>query len=132
MKMLIVDDDPTSAKLLLSFLKESGVCHTAHSGQEALEAVKYAMEAERPYDLICLDIMMPIIDGHEALRTIREFEESTFNVSGKRAKIIMTTALDDFKTVMQSFHELCDAYLTKPIKKQELESEIRKLGLVSK
>ncbi len=132
MKILIVDDDRTNAKLLLSYLKGFGECHEANNGQEALEAIKLGMEAGNPYELICLDIMMPIIDGHETLKTIREFEKTTFNIAGKAAKIIMTTALDDIETVMGSFRELCDGYLTKPIRKEEFFKELVNVGLLVK
>lgn len=124
MKFLIVDDNETNASLLLSYLKDSGKCHVANSGEEALTAIQHAMEEGEPYDVICLDIMMPVIDGMETLRTIRELEKSTFNVSGKRSAIIMTSVLDDIKTIMRSFKEMCDGYLTKPIKKQDLLDKI--------
>lgn len=74
---------------------------------------------------------MPITDGHETLKTIRELERSTLNVSGKIAKIIMVSALDDIKTVMKSFEELCDAYLSKPVIRKDLFSELVKLGVIS-
>jgi len=131
MKILIVDDDQTSAKLLNSYLKMYGDCHIADSGEEGLEAIKYAMQNNAPYELITLDIMMPITDGHETLKTIRELERSTLNISGKTAKIIMVSALDDINTVMKSFEELCDAYLTKPVIRKELFNELIKLGLIS-
>ncbi len=129
MKILIVDDNYTSAKLLLSFLENTGKCSISNSGQEALEAVQHAMEIGEPYDLICLDIMMPVIDGHETLRTIRELEQSTFNVSRKISKVIMTSVLDDMKTIMSSFQQLCDGYLVKPVRKRELLAKIEEVGL---
>ncbi len=129
MKILIVDDDQTSAKLLFSYLDQSGECSIANSGEEALETIKQAMERGNPHDLICLDIMMPIIDGLETLRTIREFEQTTFNVSGRKSKIIMISALDDIKTIQRSFRELCDGYLTKPIRKDDLLEKVNQIGL---
>ena len=131
MKILIVDDDQTSAKLLNGFLKMYGECHIAESSAEGLEAIKHAMQHNTPYELITLDIMMPITDGHETLKTIRELEQSTLNVSGKVAKIIMVSALDDINTVMKSFEELCDAYLTKPVIRKDLFNELVKLEVIS-
>lgn len=124
MKILIVDDDHISTSLLLSYLQDSGECDTATSGEDALEAVQQAMQDGTPYDIICLDILMPKIDGHETLRTIRELEQSTFNVSGKKAKIIMITSLDDIDTIRNSFKMMCDAYLTKPISKHDLMQQL--------
>jgi two-component system, chemotaxis family, chemotaxis protein CheY len=131
MKILIVDDDKTSSKLLHGYLKMYGECHIAESGEEGLEAVKYAMQNNAPYELITLDIMMPITDGHEALRTIRELERSTLNVSGKAARIIMVSALDDISTVMKSFEELCDAYMAKPVIRKDLFNKLIELGIIS-
>lgn len=132
MRILVVDDNRTNAKLLLSYLKGFGECHEAHNGQEALEAIKKGMEAGNPYELVCLDIIMPIIDGHETLKTIREFEKTTFNITGKTTKIIMTTALEDIETVMNSYKELCDGYLTKPIRKEDFFKELVTLGLLER
>lgn len=131
MKILIVDDDKTSAKLLDGFLKMYGECHIAESGEEGLEAIMHAMQNNAPYELVTLDIMMPITDGYETLKTIRELERSTLNVSGKAATIIMVSALDDITTVMKSFEELCDAYLTKPVIRKDLFNELVKLGVIS-
>jgi two-component system chemotaxis response regulator CheY len=131
MKILIVDDDQTSAKLLVGFLKMYGECHIAESGEEGLEAIMHAMQNNAPYELVTLDIMMPVTDGYETLRTIRELERSTLNVSGKTASIIMISALDDITTVMKSFEELCDAYLTKPVIRKDLFNELVKLGVIS-
>lgn len=129
MKILIIDDDQTSATLLLSFLKEQGECRVATNGVEGLDSIKLAMEAGEPFDLICLDIVMPEIDGHETLRTIREFEDSTYNITGKKAKIIMTSARDDMGTIMQSFRDLCDGYLVKPLRKNDILLKMKEAGL---
>lgn len=129
MKILIVDDDRTTAALLLTYLSQSGKCSVVNSGEEALDTIKDAMERGNPYDLICLDILLPTIDGLETLRTIREFEQSTYNVSGKISKIIMISALDDIKTIQRAFRELCDGYLTKPVKKEDLLEKINEVWL---
>jgi CheY-like chemotaxis protein len=71
MKTLIVEDDFTSRLLLQEFLKSYGPTHVAVNGREAVDAVRAALEAGERYSLICLDIMMPLVDGHEALRQIR-------------------------------------------------------------
>ena len=131
MKTLIAEDDFTSRLLLQGLLKNYGRCHVAVNGTEAVEAVRIALEAKEPYDLICLDIMMPEMTGQEALRLIRDHEEALGVLSTHGAKIIMTTALDDIKNVKNAFYNLCDAYLAKPIQKDLLLRELSKLGLVS-
>jgi two-component system, chemotaxis family, chemotaxis protein CheY len=130
MKTLIVEDDFTSRLLLQELLKSYGPSHIAVNGKEAVEAVRAALEANEPYDLICLDIMMPEMDGQEALRQIREQEEARGIPSTHGAKIVMITALSDIKNVIAAYKSLCDAYLAKPIQKAKLLEELRKLGLI--
>ena len=68
MKTLIVEDDFTSRLLLQELLKKYGRSHIAVNGLEAVEAVRLALDENEPYDLICLDILMPQMDGQLALR----------------------------------------------------------------
>jgi two-component system chemotaxis response regulator CheY len=130
MKTLIVEDDFTSRLLLQEFLNPYGPSHIAVNGAEAVEAVTAALDAGEPYDLVCLDIMMPEMDGQTALKLIRGMEEASGIFSTKGAKIIMTTALDSYKNIVDAFHGLCDAYLTKPIDRAKLLDELRKLKLI--
>ena len=131
MKTLIVEDDFTSRLLLQEILKDYGTTHVAVDGQEAVKAVCLALDSRAPYQLICLDIMMPKMDGQTALRLIRAQEEGRGIVSSDAAKIIMTTALSDLKNVSTAYRGLCDAYLTKPIQKARLLEELRKLELIA-
>ena len=132
MKTLIVEDNFTNRVLLQEYLKGYGPLHIAVNGKEAIEAVRIALvEADEPYDLICLDIIMPEMDGQEALRQIRLLEEDMGIKSFDGAKILMTSALKDVKNVMTAYKQLADGYLAKPIRKAELVEELEKLGLVS-
>jgi two-component system chemotaxis response regulator CheY len=130
MKTLIVEDDFTSNLLLQEILKQYGTCHSALNGQLAVEAVRTAIDSGEPYDLICLDIMMPEMDGHEALQTIRDIEEAKGIPAVRGARVVMTTALEDSKNILASFKGQCDVYLAKPIEKAKLLSELRKLKLI--
>lgn len=131
MKTLIVEDDFLARSLLSTLLSEYGPCHVAVNGKEALEAVEQAFEAEEPYDLICLDIMMPVMDGQQALAELRSIEEKR-GIRGLQAtKVIMVTAIDDSQNIMQAFRQgQCEAYLTKPLDRNKLLEHIRDLGLV--
>jgi len=131
MKTLIVEDDFTSRVVLQEILKSYGTTHIAVNGKEAVEAVRLALEANEYYDLICLDIMLPEMDGQEALRQIRELEKASNILSLDRVRVVMTTALSDLKNVSAAYSSLCDAYLVKPIERAKLLEEIRKLGLIS-
>ncbi len=130
MKCLIVEDDFTARKLMKRYLSSYGDCDIAVDGNEAVEAFTQAMDKKEPYDLICLDIMMPNMDGREALKHIRQIE-SEHGISGLDCvKVIMTTALGDPKSVMGSFREGCEAYIVKPVKKEKLLQEMQNLGLL--
>ena len=89
------------------------------------------MEASEPYDLICLDIMMPEMDGQEALKEIRQMEEKAGITGSDFTKIIMTTALADKANVVKADSRGCDYFLVKPIQKAKLQEELRKLKLIS-
>lgn len=130
MKSLVVEDDFTSSLLLQEILKHYGPCQAALDGQKAVEAVRAAIDSGEPYDLICLDIMMPEMDGHEALKEIRALEEAKGIIPIKGVKVVMTTALDDSKNILASFKDQCDIYLTKPVDKAKLLGELRRLKLI--
>ena len=114
--VLIVEDNPTNSKLLGRILSKMGLAvDTTTNGREAVEAV----EAERQdqYDLIFMDIQMPVMDGHEATRTLRQ--------NGYRMPIVALTANalkgDDAKC----YDAGCDQYLTKPIHRAKIEAVVR-------
>jgi two-component system chemotaxis response regulator CheY len=129
MKVLIVEDDFTNRKIMQKILSAYGDCDVAVDGQEAVEAFRMATEESIPYDLICMDIMMPNMDGQEALIEIRKIERNMDVAAKDEVKVIMTTALDDPKNVVASLKQGAASYIVKPINKQKLFDEISKLGL---
>ncbi len=131
MKALIVEDDFLARSLLSTLLSEYGICHVAVNGKEALEAIRTAFEDKEPYDLICLDIKMPVMDGQEALMALRKME-GDLGINGWDAtKVIMITAIDDPKNIMRAFRQgQCEAYLSKPLDRDKLVGHIRDLGLI--
>lgn len=131
MKCLIVEDDFISRRILRELLGAYFDCEIAVDGEEAVTAFRMAHDAKTPYDLICMDIMMPKMDGREALRLIRQLEKELEVPPNLEVKVVMTTALDDPKTVFDSFYQDgATAYLVKPISKQKLARELRALGLI--
>ena len=130
MKTLIAEDDFTSRLLLQEYLKPFGEVHIAVNGREAVSATTAALDAHQPYDLICLDIMMPEMDGHDALKAIRDCETERGMSSTTGAKIVMTTAVDQSKSIMRAFRALCDAYLVKPIDRAKLLQHLREFQLI--
>ncbi|UCD57279.1 MAG: response regulator [Candidatus Hydrogenedentota bacterium] len=130
MKALIAEDDSTTRQLLQEFLAQYGETHMAVNGKEAIEAFRFAMEEGHPYDLVCLDIMMPEMDGHAVLRAIRRLEKARGIKEPDAVKIIMTTALADRRNVMEAREERCDAYIIKPIVPKKLIGRLKSLGLL--
>jgi two-component system, chemotaxis family, chemotaxis protein CheY len=129
-RMLLVEDDFASRLLLQTFLSRFGECHVAVNGWEAVEAVRIALDKGQRYDMICMDIMMPVMDGRQAVRQVRAAEEEHGILSTYGTKIIMTTAVEDVKEVVQCFKELCDAYLTKPIDLAQLLGHLKSFQLI--
>ncbi|MBB6216216.1 two-component system chemotaxis response regulator CheY [Anaerosolibacter carboniphilus] len=131
MRILIAEDDLTSRKFLFKFLSQYGECDLVVDGLEALDAFMMAMKEQAPYDLICLDIMMPKVDGVKVLKAIRDLEKQRGILPDKRSKIIMTTALAETQYVQNAFDIGCDAYAAKPIDTQKLIDVMTKFGLIS-
>ena len=125
-KILICDDERDIRNALRIYLTGEGyaVCE-ADSGLAALELMQ-----REEVQLVLMDIMMPEMDGQQAVSGIRALEESRGIVYTDGAKVIMTSALGDVKNVSTAYGHLCDAYLVKPIYKQTLLDELRKLGLI--
>ncbi len=130
MRVLIAEDDFASRKFMLRFLSKYGECDVTVDGAEVVEAFTMALESNEGYDLICLDIMMPGMDGYQALERIRKIEKEKLIPEDKVVKIIMTTALNDGKNVMKAFDLGCTAYAGKPIDKDKFENVLRKLELI--
>ncbi len=131
MKSLIVEDDFTSRLLMQKFLAPYGESHVAVNGNEAIEAFTLAINSDEPYQLICLDIMMPEMDGHATLKEIRAYEENKGIMVGDGVKIIMTTALGDMDNKLTAVKEFCDAYLVKPIDRSKVLELIDSFGLIN-
>lgn len=130
MKILIAEDDFASRKFMLRFLSQYGECDITVDGMEAVDAFTMALESNEPYDLVCLDIMMPALDGYQALKGIRDVEKEKGIPEEKQAKIIMTTALSEGRNVTKAFELGCVAYAGKPIDQTKFENVLKKLELI--
>lgn len=130
MKILLAEDDFASRKFMDKFLSRYGECDVTVDGEEALDAYMMAMEDNDPYDLICLDVMMPIMDGYQVLQAIRSIEKTKDIPTADAVKIIMTTALNEEKDVKKAFNMDCTAYSGKPINTEKFEVLLKKLNLI--
>lgn len=130
MRILIVEDDFGSRRVLQVMVQKFARCDVVVDGQEAIDAVRIAWEENDPYACILLDIMMPNVDGQEALKQIRAIEKDIGVTPTDAAKVIMTTALEDPKNVVEAYFDgAADGYLVKPIEKDKLFAELAKVGI---
>ncbi|MCJ8346430.1 response regulator [bacterium] len=130
MKVLIVEDEFINRRLMGKMFEEIAFCEFAIDGNEAIEMVKLSIEGNQSYDLVCMDIMMPEKDGVQALEEIRQFEMSYGINPEDNVKIIMTTAKSDAQTIFSTFRMGCESYIVKPVTKDKLAKEMRKLDLI--
>ena len=130
MKLLLAEDDFATRKAMVSFLSKYGECDVTVDGMEAVDAVLMALDEDAPYDLICLDIMMPVMDGYQALIAIRKMEKQHNIPEEKAAKVIMTTALNEEQNVKMAFELGCTIYSGKPIDQARFEQALKKLNLI--
>lgn len=126
-KFLIVDDDTACRQLVEAYLSPFGQCDLAQDGEEALQAFRHALETAAPYDLVCLDIMMPGMDGHAVLDAIRVMERQRGVCGNDGVKVVMATALSDTKHCIRAFSEGCDHFMSKPVKEEALVAQVREL-----
>jgi putative two-component system response regulator len=116
-KILLVDDEESNLRLLTQWLVPQGYdIEYASNGAEGVQKV-----GESRPDLIILDIMMPIMDGHEACRILKEDPE-TMNIP-----IIMVTALYDRELKLKGLSASANDFLSKPIDQGELLIRVRNL-----
>lgn len=130
MKALIVEDDYISRTLLSEYLAPYAVCDAVADGHAALHMLTEKYKKNERYDLVCLDIMMPGMDGHEVLNWLRRIEHEQNIVEEESAKVFMTTALDDPQSIMNAFTlGRCQAYLMKPILRERLVEHLHEFLL---
>ncbi len=116
--VLVADDDPMNRLVAIESLKYLGADPIAVStGAEALQAV-----AERPFDLLLLDVHMPDMSGIEATMRLRAQERVQ---GGSRTPIVALTASATAKDQQSCLDAGMDAVLTKPFRIEQLESVLK-------
>jgi signal transduction histidine kinase/CheY-like chemotaxis protein len=122
--LLLVDDNAVNLKVLAASVKKGGCTFDqAMNGKEALEIFKLSTST---YDLIFMDLSMPVMNGIEATRKIREYERGTGN--GKRTRIIALTALGNEEHRQLAFASGVDEFMTKPVKMKEIQKLVEQAG----
>ncbi|MEO5366748.1 MAG: response regulator [Magnetococcus sp. WYHC-3] len=114
-RLLLVEDSPENQLLIKTFLKS--IPHVLSTASNGVEAVARYTEASEPIDLVLMDVQMPEMDGYEATRRIRAWEQA----SGRSpAPILALTAYAMAGDAEKSLEAGCDGHLTKPIRKRHL------------
>jgi PAS domain S-box-containing protein len=125
LRLLLVEDNSVNQMVATSVLKIMGLaCNVAEDGEKALEALQ-----REPYDLVLMDVQMPVMDGFEATRRIRALEQSEGEEAAetkKRIPIIAMTA-----NAMRGDREACleagmDDYVAKPIAPKQLRQVLQR------
>ncbi|MBN2376791.1 MAG: response regulator [Sedimentisphaerales bacterium] len=130
MRALVIDDRDTNRLLLLKFLAPWMEGDAAADGEDGVEVFEEALQQGKPYKLVCLDVMMPGMDGHETLLKIRQIEKDARIPPQDHAKILMTTAVDSPNSINEAVRLGADGYLVKPVRKTNLIEELEKLDLI--
>lgn len=127
MKILIAEDDFINRRFLFKFFSQYGDCDMVVNGEEAVSAFMFSIEEDEPYDLICLDIMMPKLDGLKSLKMINSIEKDKRINKEELSRKFVITALDNVKDVQKAFELGCEVYVAKPINTAKLIEVMRKL-----
>lgn len=131
MRCLIVEDEELSREGLKYFLADHAEIDTAVNGVEAVERFSRALAEHNPFDLVLLDIIMPEMDGQQALKLIRQAEKENPAASVKKAVIIMTTALNSPQNMEEAFWDGdCTDFLVKPMVRADLLAMLRRYRLI--
>ena len=131
MKALIIEDDKANQFILQQFLTPFGGAQVASNGEQGLEEFRKALDGQIPFDLICLDIMMPGMDGLQVLKELRREEAERGIIGADGAKIIMITAVNDKNVVISAFQDGCEAFLIKPLNHEDLMRNLKALKLIA-
>jgi two-component system chemotaxis response regulator CheY len=122
MRVLIVDDSSFIREYLLTHLRQMGVvCVEAKNGEEALAALK----TEETFDLMLIDLNMPVMNGLECVKTLRE------NKLSPATKVMMVTTESDYVYICQALDYGADEFLMKPFTPEGLRAKMSMLGLTT-
>jgi two-component system, sensor histidine kinase and response regulator len=121
LKILLADDSGDNRALIAAFLKDSP--HTVEGVENGARAVERFKGGN--YDLVLMDLQMPVMDGDEAAREIRRFERENLR---PHTPIVALSAAVFSESVAQSLAAGCDEHIGKPVKRAMLLDAINRLG----
>lgn len=131
LRCLIMEDDELSRELLALQMEAYAQCDLAADGREGLDKFMAALETGEPYHLILLDIVMPEMDGLEAAKAIRSYEEKHGIGIDQGVNIVVLSSLSTPQDVIQAYVAAQSAaHLVKPVQPEKLVKTLRKLELI--
>lgn len=130
-RILITDDSSYQRALLRQALAPYGEISEAAGGKEACRLFAQSLDRGAPFDLVLMDILMPGMDGHNAVRLIRDIQDQAGIPEEDRVKVVMVSSLDDPENMLKAqYEEGADAYVTKPVDPELLEETLRGLDIL--
>ncbi|KHK00656.1 response regulator transcription factor [Desulfovibrio sp. TomC] len=129
-RALIVDDSRYQRHLIIQALTGLFAVEEAADGKEGLALFAAALKANQPFDLVVMDILMPVLSGHDALAGIRRLEAEAGFKPEQRTPAVMLSSLDDPANMLRAqFESGAQAYVTKPFAAKTLLEALASLGL---
>jgi putative nucleotidyltransferase with HDIG domain len=128
MKILIVDDETISRRILVKNMGSLGECVAVDNAKKGLEELDLAVKKKLPFDLVSLDVSMPGMDGKQVLQRIRKRELAAKIPKADRVKVIMVTSRMNMATIKACIKMGCNGYLSKPVSKYQLLETLGKMG----
>jgi len=130
MRFLIADDNQMNQNLMHIIFKPYGTCDIVSNGLEVMEKYLDSIKTNSPYDLICLDILMPTMDGHKTLHKIRMIENEKNIKYEDRTLIMMVTGIDNDIDRVRSICSEADAIMVKPVTVKSVREKLIELQLI--
>ena len=130
-KTLVVEDVSLLQKMIGRMLKSYAIITSVDNGIEAIYQYTKAILDEKPFDLICLDIYIPEMNGLEVLQNIRKFEDKIGLNEENRVKIIVITSLTNNDNFEKEIKKYANSFLNKPFSPGDLTLQLKKLNLLN-
>lgn len=127
MKILIIDDEMPVLTKMKVLLSAYGQCALATTAQQAIQLCTTALQENKPFDLITIDIHLKDVSGLDLLASINQIENETPLPAAKK---VVVTAAGTKDNIIRAMIKGCDGFLVKPVKRDILEQKLAGLGFV--